>query len=53
MVIGLIFKIEATGGQQVAGDLGVVFLFFFGCGLCFWCVGMAVGFESPPLVLEN
>ena len=53
MAIRLAFKIEAAGERQVAGDHGVVFLFFFGCGLCFWCVGVAVGFQIPPLVSED
>ncbi len=52
MVIGLPFKIEAAGGQQVAGDHGVMFLFFFVVG-CVFGVGVAVGFESPPLVSED
>ncbi len=53
MAIELTFKIEAAGGQRAAGDHGVMFLSFFGCGLCFWCVGVVVCFESLSLVSED
>jgi hypothetical protein len=53
MVIRLTFKIEAAGGQQwVAGDHGVVFLFFLGVG-CVFGLGVAVGFESLLMVSED
>ncbi len=42
MVIRLTFKIEASEGRQVAGDHGVVFLFFFAVG-CVFGVAVAVG----------
>ncbi len=52
MTIGLTFNIEATGGRWAAGVHGVVFLFFLVVG-CVFSVGVAVGFESPPLVSED
>ncbi len=47
MVIRLTFIIEVNRGRQVAGDHGVVFLFFVVVG-CPFGVRVAVGFECSP-----
>ncbi len=48
MAIRLTFKIEATGGQWVALDHGVVVIVTYVFG-----VVMVVGFEILPLVSED